>query len=216
LTVILFAAVLGSCVNVYAEIVIGKNGSGTITLEYAMSEELPALGRQDGNSRWPPLPVGTADFERTAARVEGLRFRSGDTKSRNGETVSRVRLDFDRLSALTDFLDGLGGAVDGGNDGAYRLSLPLIDRAPDHGEPAAANGELAAFVRDLSRGRALELRFRLPAAGELSLTDGTGAPLEVPAGWTVSGGNQAHFKAPLGDLLLREGELNLVLRWQVE
>jgi hypothetical protein len=218
--VILPFFILASCVDVYAEIVLRRNGSGTVTLEYGMTRELEALGKQDGNSRWFPLPVGNADFERTAARVPGLRFRSGETRNRGeGDVVSRVRLDFDGVPALAGFFDGLGESSFAETGGRRILTLSLIDAGSAAAADAAGgsvSGGLASFVGELFRDRNLELRFRLPGAGELFLANGAGERLAVPAGWTVSGGTGAVFKAPLGDLLLAEEPIFLVLSWPAE
>jgi hypothetical protein len=197
---------LASCVDCYAGIRIRRNGSGSISLEYRMSAELAALGGQDGNSRWLPVPVGPADFERSAARIEGLRYRSGSTRIRNGESVSRVRLDFASPAALLSFLDGLGSSSFEETGGRRRLTLSLLDgTAP---EPAEAALQVALF-----EGRFIEIRFEFPAAGELRLEDGKGMRVPLPAGWTLDSGKASIFRAPLGDLLLREGDLRLVVEW---
>jgi hypothetical protein len=206
---LLLSLSLVSCVDISADILIRRNGSGTLTLEYGIPAEIEALGKQEGNSRWLPVPVGPADFERSAARIDGLRLRSAETRNTETGTLSRVRLDFERVSALLAFLDGLGAGVTyfSASGGINTLHLSLIDDAAPPPEG------LSASVEDAFQNHHLELRFRLPTPGTLSLLNAEGMELPAPPGWTKTGGAEAAFRAPLSDLLLWEGKLYLVISW---
>jgi hypothetical protein len=74
-----------------------SNGSGRITLEYRVSNMAEAIGALDGNERWPTIPVGRADWERTVERFPGLSLVSFSRREGNKDTVYNVRLDFVNL-----------------------------------------------------------------------------------------------------------------------
>ena len=70
---------LSSCIGVNADMVVQANGSGSITLEYHVSQFLESLGKLDGNENWPLIPVGRADF--AGGRLVGIvRLRTKTTE----------------------------------------------------------------------------------------------------------------------------------------
>jgi hypothetical protein len=200
--------VLGSCMGIGSEITIRRDGSGTAKLEYRLSRELESLGKLDGNAPWPPVPVGKADFERTAARIPGLTLKSFDSSDEGNDIVSRVTLDFTDTAALIRFLDAAGqGASLVRENGQNLLSLQI------GGGQGAVNPELGELATLVSEGYSLDLSFSLPSQAELTLTDGTGRPLSAPPHWRLAGGSRLSFSAPIGDLLLFDGPLRLEIRW---
>jgi len=106
---------MNSCLGVAADITIRADGSGTIVLEYRVSQMLESLGRLDGNENWPAIPVGKVDFERSLARIPGLRLSSFSAKdvphSSSGggrDLLTKVALEFKDTAALLAFLDSAG------------------------------------------------------------------------------------------------------------
>jgi hypothetical protein len=205
----LCAAVLGSCIGISSETTLRRDGSGTLKLEYRLSRELESLGKLDGNARWLPVPVGKADFERTAARVPGLTLKSFDSLVAGKDVVNRVTLDFTDTASLIRFLDASGrGASFVRENGQNLLSLQI------GGGQGAVNPELEELAALISEGYSLDLSFSLPSRGELTLTDGTGRPLSAPPRWQLTGGgSRVSFSAPIGDLLLFDGQVRLEVRW---
>lgn len=216
LTVMLSALPLASCIDAYADIVLGRDGSGTITVEYVLSGEFAALGRQDGNSGRPPVPAGPADFRRAAARITGLRYHSGSMRERDGDVVCRARLDFDSPASLLAFLDGSGASTYRQTAETHILSLALteaLDASPSQAQ-ALPSSIQEDFAREAADGREVVIRFRFPSGGDLYLTDGEGRRVVAPPLWTVRASDgKAEFRAPLGDLITREGVLFLEAAW---
>jgi hypothetical protein len=205
----LFAGILGSCIGISSEIILRRDGSGTIALEYRLSRELESLGRMDGNERWPPVPVGRADYERTVARVPGLALKSFNSSVEGNDVVNRVTLSFADTGALIRFLDASGQKASlSRENGHNRLSLLLADGG------GVFDPDLEELVTGASRGYSLTMRFSLPSEAEISLVDGEGRPLNPPRGWKLSGrGRQPSFFAPIGEVLLFDGPVCLQIEW---
>ena len=192
-----------SCVGVTADIRIKPDGSGTIDLEYRISGQAEGLGRLDGNEGWPIVPVGRADFERTVARIEGLRLRSYSARESGGDFVYTARLSFTGMGVLVSFLGE--GALWSEGEG---LSLTLSEG------PGERDPELGALFARAATGRSLSLSFSLPAGGELTLQDRRGGSRSPPSGAEVSlRGRKLSFKAPLEALISDPAGLILNLRW---
>jgi hypothetical protein len=211
--VFLAAAVLGtilsSCIGVKADISVKADGSGRIALEYRVAGELESLGRLDGNRRWETIPAGRADLERTLSRLPGLRLRSFSRKEEGGDLVNRALIDFARLEDLLPFLDGERGesAVLGRQGSKTSLLLRLT-------QGAKLSGEMLSLLEDIFPGRNLELKFRLPAEGELSLLDREGRPISgIEGAVMVNRGKELSFSVPLSRLFSQEEGVSIELLW---
>jgi hypothetical protein len=207
---LLFGAVLfGSCAGVTANIVIRRDGSGTVTLEYRIAQALESLGKLDGNERWLPVPVGKADFERSAARVPGLTVVSFSSKQTVRDTICQVKMNFASLDALASFLDASGQRVtlvrDGGRTG---LTLSV------GGYGINADTDLLALVPVVTEGYALEFQFSLPAGASCRVLDVLGAAKTAPpAGALQVRGSQVEYAVPLADILASAEPVILEILW---
>ena len=207
----LSAFLLTSCLGVSMDISIRANGSGRIVLEYRVSQMLESLGRLDGNERWPAIPVGRADLERTVARVPGLRlssFSSRDMPNDMGgrDLVTRAVLDFRNMDALLGFLDATGSraafvrATDG-NDNLLRLVL--LDPSP-----GIENPELLSLLRDVSAGYEIRISLSLPGNAGLATV-----PATVPQARTGLSGRNVSFAVGTGYLPAITDGLALEVSW---
>ncbi|MDR3123722.1 MAG: hypothetical protein LBU16_08105 [Treponema sp.] len=208
------ALVFSSCVGVSLEIVARQDGSGTIALEYRLSRELEALGKLDGNERWPAVPVGKADFERSAARIEGLSLRSFSEKTAATDVLYRAQFDFATLEALARFLDGAGQRVSLEREGEEnRLALSFNHSAGR----VEADEALLELVASSFEGYALDFGVTLPQPPQLRIADGRGAPLESPpTGTALVRGNRVSFSAPMADLLSAAEPTLLEIVWRAD
>jgi hypothetical protein len=208
--VLLFTAVLfGSCAGADAAIVIRRDGSGTIALEYRVARALESLGKLDGNERWLPVPVGQADFERTVARVPGLSLNSFSSKQTERDNICQVKLNFANLEALASFLDASGQRVLLVRDGdrtALTLSFGGYRAVPDP--------ELIALSSAITEGYGLGLRFSLPAPVSCRVLDtlGTGKTAP-PAGTLRVQGSNVDYAAPMADILAAAEPVILEILW---
>ncbi|GHU25071.1 hypothetical protein FACS1894164_13260 [Spirochaetia bacterium] len=180
---LLSTLLLSGCFGVSATVVIRANGAGSITMEYHISQTLESLGKQDGNERYPPIPVGKVDFERTVNRIPGLRLRSFSAKTVGTDVVTQVRMDFSTTDALLTFFDAQGGRASLNEvSGKQHLSFILSEG------PAKLDPDLQNLVNEVTAGYTISMTFNLPRTGELRLTDSAGnlIPGQSSSGTTLS------------------------------
>jgi len=204
---------MNSCLGVTADISIRADGSGKITLEYRVSQMLESLGRLDGNEYWPAIPVGKADFERSLARIPGLRLSSFSVKdvphsSGGRDLLTKAALEFKDTAALLAFLDSTGSRASLVQETrnvrtVNVLRLVLLDRSD-----ASVNADLISLLRDVSAGYEFSISVNAPKNAAISIT-----PSSVSAARTASRGKKVSFTIGMGDLLeLNEG-LALEIVW---
>jgi hypothetical protein len=202
------AFVFSSCIGTATEIMIRRDGSGTIAMEYRISQEFESLGKLDGNERWPTLPVGKADFERTAARVDGLSVRSFTTKTAGKDVLYQVKLDFAGLDGLVHFLDASGQRASLTQEGGKnRLTLSFDSFS-------GTDPELLALVSSVLEGYSLDFSLTLPVPAALRILDENGGVLESPpAGSATAQGTVVRFFSPIAELFTSPRPVNLEILW---
>ena len=206
---LLILILLNSCLGASADITLRADGSGKIALEYRVSQMLESMGRLDGNERWPVIPVGKADFERSLARIPDMRlasFSSKDIRKNSGahDLVTKVTLDFKNTAALLAFLDRSGSYSSlTQNNGKNILRLVLLDPAG-----GSIDEDLLSLVQDLSSGYEISLSFSVPKNASLSIL-----PSPVPSARVVSQGKKVSCAIPVGDMLSLKDGLALEITW---
>lgn len=91
---------LSSCLGIESRMVMNRDGSGTLTLNYKISRMIKDMELQNGEGGMLPLPVSEEDFRRTAERTQGVRLLSVK-QSEDEENISiEARLEFDAVEAL--------------------------------------------------------------------------------------------------------------------
>jgi hypothetical protein len=196
------AMLLSSCIGLNADILLRANGSGTITLEYRVPLFLENLGKLDGNENWPAVPVGRADFERSARRIEGLKLTSFSAKTLENETVYTAALEFSEPGVLARFLDAAGSrAVLRREAGINRLALTLNGGR-------GINPDLLALFSEAARPYSVGFSFSTPNAGTaLSVSSSISGAAIVPNGRKVS------FQAPVAALFQQSAPITLEFQW---
>jgi len=198
-----FILILNSCVGISMEIQMGRNGSGRLVLEYRVSRMAEALGRLDGNEKWPVIPAGRADFERTLARIPGMRLVSFSSKEDARDIVTNVTLEYETASALLKFLDPSGSRASLRTDNqSGRLEL-ILNEAVSQGYDA----DLFELVKQVSAPYNFTISFSAERNSSLAITDGEGRPTPSPVGaQTVTTGRKTSLSIGVADLLdIREG-----------
>jgi len=192
---------LGSCFGMSMDITMYAEGSGKIVLEYRVSKALEALGRLDGNQKWPSIPVGKADFERSISRMTDLKLLSLTEKNDLSDLVTSVELEFNNPQALITFLNGSGSSASlSAENGLNRLLLALWE-AP--AEPV--NADLLSLLQEISAGYRFSFSFTAPKAASLRTS--------VNIDETVTNGKKVSFQADTGSILTHNNSLILEISW---
>jgi len=203
------AVVLNSCLGVSADITIKADGSGKIALTYRVSQALESIGRLDGNEKKPAVPVGRTDFERTAARIPGLKlskYSSKDIRNPSGasDLVTNVTLDFKDTSALLAFLDSSGSRATLVQEGqGALLRLTLLDPSDGILDP-----DLLSLLQEVSGNYEFGITLNLPRNATI-----TTIPASIPTAKVVSSGRKTSFHIGMGELLSLKDGLVLEIRW---
>jgi hypothetical protein len=193
-----FAGAFCSCVGLKTDIVLKADGTGTVNLEYRISGEFQRIGALDGNARWPSVPVGQADFERTISSMEGLRLLSFSTGKEGPSLIYRAALSF---SKLEDILPLLGR--DGENISLVRGEpRSLVLRLTAGQEGLEENPELLALAEEAFRGYDIAMSLSAPSAVELRVREGEGLEIE-------QGRRKAGFSIPVSKIITRREALTV-------
>jgi hypothetical protein len=209
LWLVFFVLTLDSCFGLSADITMNRDGSGKIALEYRFSRTAEAIGRLDGNERWNIIPTGRADFERTVARIAGMRLVSFSSreepspKTADKDIVNKVELEFKNTEALLSFLDPSGKRAVLVREGdKNRLSISL-----NEGVSPDTNADLLDLLRQVSDGYELELSFSAAGDSALALSDSRGNAIQPPDGSrVVLSGKKVSLKIGTGEVIgLRQG-----------
>ncbi|MCL2833687.1 MAG: hypothetical protein FWD78_10995 [Treponema sp.] len=216
----LLLPLLASCVGVNADIVFNSDKSGTIDLEYKISVLLESLGRQDGNENYPVVPAGRTDFERTIARLPGLKLLSYNMREDKNDKTINVKLQFDNPQALMSFLDPAGArAVYSESGGINKLTLVLDDgsRSDDSSRVQNQNPDLKNLILKAAEGYKISVSMSFPTAGKLSILDNNGKPImDLTAGSNtgmVLDGKKVSFSLPLGTILYSQNGIKPEFTW---
>jgi hypothetical protein len=186
---------------VRADIILKEDYSGTVALEYRVSKLVESLGKQDGNERWLPVPVGRADFDRTLARLPGMSIVAFSSTDDGRDIIIAARLAFTDLNALLGFLDAAGdGAVYARDGGRHTLTFRL------RGGSVRPTSDVLALAARLTDGYDVAVSLTLPIAGDLVAPSLPGADIH-PSGKTLS------CVYPLSALLAAEDNVTLEFKW---
>ncbi|MDR2943352.1 MAG: hypothetical protein LBV17_12265 [Treponema sp.] len=205
--VILFA--FSSCLGLSADFQIRKNGSVKLALEYRFSRTAENIGKLDGNERWQIIPVGKADWERTADRVDGMKFSSFSSRNDSRDIVNKITLEFSNTDAMLKFL-APGGKRASLNSGNGSSALNIIFTEPY----GAINDDLLELIQQVSYGYKLKISFSAPKDSTLSFTDGYGKAISPPeTAEVVLKGKKVSFSIDTGELLSYKDGLGVMFTW---
>jgi len=200
---------LSSCIGISMDITLNRDGSGTIALEYMVSQSLESLGRLDGNERWNTIPVGRADFERTMDRLPGMKLLSFSSREFGKDLATNAKMEFANLRSLMAFLDagGLRSSLQG-DAASGRIFLTLSEGT------ARKNPALDKLIADISVSYFVRMSMTFPTEGSLNMTDAKGITIQaLPESHIRTRGEQVSFDIPLYEVLSSTGGINAEFSW---
>jgi len=190
-----------SCIGVNADIVLNKDNSGTLTLEYRFPLYLDSLGKLDGNEHEPPVAVGEEDFTRTTKRIPGLKMLSYQAKNSGSDRLMIVKMEFADMDALLKFLDASGQkAVYVRQNASHKLTLNLSEGG------AGGSPELESLFSSVAKGYFFNISLTVPDSGTLT------APDLADASYTKKG-KKLSSSIPTGDILKSRDKIDLEFNW---
>ncbi|MDR0451076.1 MAG: hypothetical protein LBH26_07400 [Treponema sp.] len=186
------ALCLCSCLGSSAEIILQAGGGGRLKLEYRVSRQFQNIGALDGNARWPSVPAGRADFERSVDSLEGLRLISFSAGEEGPDLLYRAEIGFSALEDILPLLD-YGGEAASLVRGERRSLVLRLGPGPETADPG-----LLALAEEAFRGYHIALSLISPSPVELRVRGGDSLRIEQEGG-------KAGFSVPLYDLILLPG-----------
>ena len=200
--------ILCSCLGINADIVLNRNGSGTISLEYLVSKSLDSLGKLDGNERWNTIPVGRADFERSLDRLPDMKLLSFSSREDEKNLRVSAKMEFSNLNGLLSFLDASGRrSAFSGNTESGRLILTLSEGT------APGNSGLNDLLARISDGYSVRLSMSFPGEGRLNVTDREGRTFTTAGSRIVPAGKTVSCFFPLYEVLSSPNGINVEFSW---
>ncbi|MDR2078448.1 MAG: hypothetical protein LBP74_01855, partial [Treponema sp.] len=149
-----------------------------------------------------------ADFERTAARVDGLSLRSFTTKTTEKDVIYQIKLDFADPEALVYFLDASGQGASLGREGEKNRLTLSFNSFP------GTDPELLALASSVLEGYSLDFSLTLPVNAELRIPDQNGGvPGSPPAGSASVQGTVVSFSSPMAELFTAARPVSLEILW---
>jgi len=202
--------ILNSCIGISADIQMRKDGSGSITLEYRFSRMAETAGRLDGNEKYPVIPIGRADWERSVQRVEGMKLVSFSSREDAKDIINKATLNFTNTDALLKFLDHSGRRASVTREnGENKLHITLNERPSSQ-----MNSELLDLVWEVCGGYSFKISLSAPKNAAIDFTDGEGKQGMPPA--TTAGsssGKKAAVSIDTAAIFTAEAGVGLDLIW---
>lgn len=121
---------LASCVGIEATAKIDAKGSGTLSMEYQISNEFAQTGALETTPSLP-LPLSREDIEKSLQGIEGVQLKSYSMNTKANNIVISFTLLFDSPSHLAHYLDPAGKFVQyNQQNGISSMRITLGDAIP--------------------------------------------------------------------------------------
>ncbi|MCL2720095.1 MAG: hypothetical protein FWD47_01975 [Treponema sp.] len=206
IAVILF----NSCIGISYDIQLNRDGSGKITMEFKISRLLDDLGGLDGNESMPTIPLSRQDWERTVERIPGTKLSSFSTRNTAQDTIISVVVDFSNTEALLAILEDSGNKSSinhNGRTGSFDLII-------FYGPTEEYDDNVLVLARSFFNGYDYTFSFSAPENSTMSLTNGSGASINVPQSIETSlSGKRVSFTANMMDVVTQSDGLGVRINW---
>jgi hypothetical protein len=202
---LMFLIIFNSCIGLSMDIQMRKDGSGKISMEYRVSGMAEAIGKFDGNENWPIVPVGRADFERSIARIPGIRLVSFSSGEKQQDVITSVTLEYNNTQALLKFLDPTGTRT---SFSEGRLDIILHSGSQDF------DADLLDLVRKVSAGYSFAISFSAEKNSTMTVTDSYGNEIKPPSdSQFVQSGRKVSWSTGISEIFSLTNGLGVSFRW---
>lgn len=200
-----------ACFGVKSALVIHRDGSGAIDMEYRVSKALLELGTQEGNEASPALPLGEKDFEDAANAIDGLKLIRYSTKSDGDDTLYRVNLEFAHFDALVRYMNAQGGA------GAY---FDYTEKAGKHILNIVLSPDEADYdggkemIPVIFEGYTYDFKMSLPSKCDVRFFNGGAQQIEtLSLGAVTVEPRSFTFSSPMSDIISMREAAGIEVQW---
>jgi hypothetical protein len=216
LVIFILMFTLNSCIGLSLNIQMNKDGSGKLTMEYAISKMINNLGALDGNESMPSIPVGKTDWERTVERIPGAKLTSYSYDDGKKDTVIKVVINYKDEQTLLSLLDPFGEKSSIKRQGqSGNLDLILLgDSINDSIDYSMYDEDLLDLIRVFMDDYNISISFSGPGNSTLAVTDRKGDVVPVQSGaQTILSGKKVSYSIGIMDLLELKDGLGLRFSW---
>jgi len=215
---VLIILLFNSCIGLKIDIQMNRDGSGKLMFEYRISRAFESIGNFEGNEKWPVIPAGRADWQRSIDRIDDAKLTSFSSSQRGPDTITTVTIEYDNPEALLEILDPYTQKSRISIDNRSGLFSYTIN------ESAASNSynfdnmdfdeSLIELARTMFSDYKFSFSFTAPENPTLILTDGSGNTIPAPTAAEISSsGKKATMTIGIIDLVeLREG-IGIKVTW---
>ena len=120
-----------SCVGIDSKMTVKEDGSGTLLLNYRVSQLVADLGATTSEKGIVPLPLARAEFERSLQAAQGKVRLTRFERTENEKDISiRVELSFDSIDALAQVDAFHDAQLKLSADGARHVFSQVVAHAP--------------------------------------------------------------------------------------
>jgi len=196
-----------SCIGLSVDIKMNRDGSGRLTMEYRISRTVQTLGALDGNEKWPTIPVGRADWERTIERINGAKIASFSSSEKGDDNITKVVINFDNPQALSLIL-GSGAIIKTDNrSGSFNYTINPV-------KSSEYDQSMMSLVQNMFEGYDFSISLSAPRNAALTVTDGSGKTITTPpSAKAVLSGSKVSLSMNTLDLINLSDGFGINISW---
>ena len=194
-------ALLTSCVGIDTKVKISSKGSGIVSAEYRLSEELVSFGELEANKAILPVPLTKADVENSLRSAPGLHLDSWSSKKDGTDLLVKTVISFDSLDSLMLYLDPKGElAKHTTNADGHRIVFTVGDRLP------AFDPDMKQIAQDAFAPYSFKFAVELPSPPKDAFSS-------HPAVSVRRDGNTVYFEGQMKEIVATEEPPSMTLSW---
>lgn len=194
-------ALLSSCVGIDTKVKISNGGSGTVSAEYRLSEELVSFGELEANKAILPVPLTKADVENSLRTAPGLHLDSWSSRKDGTDLLIKTVISFDSLDSLMLYLDPKGQLAkhSAGAEG-HSIVFTVGDRLP------SLDADMKQVAQEAFAPYAFKFVVELPSAPKEASSSN-------PAVAVRKEGNTVYFEGQMKEIVAAELPPSMKLSW---
>ncbi|MFA5851548.1 MAG: hypothetical protein WC820_02520 [Spirochaetales bacterium] len=194
-------ALLSSCVGIDTKVKISSSGSGTVSAEYRLSEELVSFGELEANKAMLPVPLTKADVENSLRTSPGLHLDSWSSRKDGTDLLIKTVISFDSLDSLMLYLDPNGEmAKHSASAEGHRIVFTVGDRLP------SLDADMKQIAQDAFAPYSFKFVVELPSPPKEAFSS-------HPAVTVRKDGNTIYFEGQMKEIVASELPPSMTLSW---